>query len=295
MAAFDRLVGLDRIKAFHLNDSRRELGSRIDRHEHIGRGRLGLEAFRLLLVRSAIPRRADVFGDSQGGGRRGRPRRRESAGAAELHRNVASRQAARGFANRLSGVTDPHRLYYRHGRRPEAETPLVSIQPANAADLCDALRFRLLLVRREDAAGKEAAMRWLRRFGSWAVSRATTFNSKGRRTRSPPGPAWLRTLLGDDLFSDVTEVFLGESRITDNELICLKGLPRLKKLVLGKTQVTDAGLKHLEGLTQLEDLSLSRTRVTDAGLVHLKAMTQLQTLWLAGTQVTAWDLCILEG
>ena len=49
MAAFDRLIGLDRIKAFHLNDSRRELGSRIDRHEHIGRGRLGLEAFRLLL------------------------------------------------------------------------------------------------------------------------------------------------------------------------------------------------------------------------------------------------------
>ena len=50
MAAFDRLVGLDRIKAFHLNDSRRELGSRIDRHEHIGRGRLGFEPFRLLLA-----------------------------------------------------------------------------------------------------------------------------------------------------------------------------------------------------------------------------------------------------
>jgi deoxyribonuclease IV len=49
MAAFDRLVGLERIKAFHLNDSRRPLGSRVDRHEHIGRGQLGLEAFHLLL------------------------------------------------------------------------------------------------------------------------------------------------------------------------------------------------------------------------------------------------------
>lgn len=49
MAAFDRLVGLERIKAFHLNDSRRERGSRIDRHEHIGHGRLGKAAFRLLL------------------------------------------------------------------------------------------------------------------------------------------------------------------------------------------------------------------------------------------------------
>jgi deoxyribonuclease IV len=50
LATFDRLVGLDRIKAFHLNDSRRELGSRVDRHEHIGRGKLGLEPFRLLLA-----------------------------------------------------------------------------------------------------------------------------------------------------------------------------------------------------------------------------------------------------
>jgi deoxyribonuclease-4 len=46
---FDQTVGLERIKAIHLNDSKRELGSRVDRHEHIGRGQLGLEAFRLLL------------------------------------------------------------------------------------------------------------------------------------------------------------------------------------------------------------------------------------------------------
>jgi deoxyribonuclease-4 len=49
MRAFDRTVGLKRIRAFHLNDSRRELGSRIDRHEHIGRGQIGLGAFRNLL------------------------------------------------------------------------------------------------------------------------------------------------------------------------------------------------------------------------------------------------------
>lgn len=49
MGDFDRLIGLERIKAFHLNDSKRELGSRVDRHEHIGQGYLGLEPFRLLL------------------------------------------------------------------------------------------------------------------------------------------------------------------------------------------------------------------------------------------------------
>jgi len=46
---FDSLLGLGRLKAIHLNDSKRELGSRIDRHEHIGRGCIGLEGFRHLL------------------------------------------------------------------------------------------------------------------------------------------------------------------------------------------------------------------------------------------------------
>ncbi|MDI6631780.1 MAG: deoxyribonuclease IV [Bacillota bacterium] len=47
--AFNKIIGIDRLKAVHLNDSRGGLGSRVDRHEHIGKGKLGLEAFRLLL------------------------------------------------------------------------------------------------------------------------------------------------------------------------------------------------------------------------------------------------------
>lgn len=46
---FDRLVGLDRVKVFHGNDSKKPCGSRVDRHEHIGDGHLGLEPFRRLL------------------------------------------------------------------------------------------------------------------------------------------------------------------------------------------------------------------------------------------------------
>ena len=46
---FDEALGLDRLKAIHLNDSKKELGSRVDRHEHIGKGLLGLEPFRFLL------------------------------------------------------------------------------------------------------------------------------------------------------------------------------------------------------------------------------------------------------
>jgi len=46
---FTRIVGLDRIRVFHLNDSKKPCGSRVDRHEHIGKGCLGLEPFRRLL------------------------------------------------------------------------------------------------------------------------------------------------------------------------------------------------------------------------------------------------------
>ena len=44
-----RIVGFDRLKVFHLNDSKKPLGSRVDRHEHIGKGCLGLEPFRMLV------------------------------------------------------------------------------------------------------------------------------------------------------------------------------------------------------------------------------------------------------
>jgi deoxyribonuclease-4 len=49
MAAFDRLIGLDRLKFFHLNDSKKGLGSRVDRHEQIGQGAIGIEGFRNLV------------------------------------------------------------------------------------------------------------------------------------------------------------------------------------------------------------------------------------------------------
>jgi deoxyribonuclease IV len=46
---FGRRVGFDRLRAFHVNDSKKPLGSRVDRHAHIGEGHVGLEAFRRLV------------------------------------------------------------------------------------------------------------------------------------------------------------------------------------------------------------------------------------------------------
>ena len=49
MQAFDDTIGLDRLRVFHLNDSKKGLGARVDRHAHIGDGELGTEPFRFLL------------------------------------------------------------------------------------------------------------------------------------------------------------------------------------------------------------------------------------------------------
>ena len=47
--SFARTLGLDRLRCFHLNDSKADLGTERDRHQHIGKGHVGLEAFRLLV------------------------------------------------------------------------------------------------------------------------------------------------------------------------------------------------------------------------------------------------------
>jgi deoxyribonuclease-4 len=49
MEEFDSVIGIDRLKVIHLNDSLKPLGSRVDRHAHIGKGEIGLEAFRLIV------------------------------------------------------------------------------------------------------------------------------------------------------------------------------------------------------------------------------------------------------
>ncbi len=49
MEELDRVVGLPNVRAFHLNDSKKPLGCRVDRHEHIGEGAMGLPPFRLLV------------------------------------------------------------------------------------------------------------------------------------------------------------------------------------------------------------------------------------------------------
>ncbi|MDW7679161.1 MAG: deoxyribonuclease IV [bacterium] len=65
MSAFDREIGFDRLKAIHLNDSRKEFDSRLDRHERIGQGKIGLAAFGFIIndpVFNQIPKLIEIPG-----------------------------------------------------------------------------------------------------------------------------------------------------------------------------------------------------------------------------------------
>jgi len=57
----DRIVGLERVAMLHVNDSKAGLGSRVDRHEHIGKGKIGLEAFGRILNHPLLAGRAFIL------------------------------------------------------------------------------------------------------------------------------------------------------------------------------------------------------------------------------------------
>jgi deoxyribonuclease IV len=69
---FDALLGFDRLIALHLNDSKRELGARVDRHEHIGQGQIGLEAFRHIMKDKRL-RRVPMYLETAKGDHNGEP------------------------------------------------------------------------------------------------------------------------------------------------------------------------------------------------------------------------------
>lgn len=55
LTQFDRIIGMEHLKAIHLNDSKVAFNSRVDRHEHIGRGHIGLEALRRIATHPRLP------------------------------------------------------------------------------------------------------------------------------------------------------------------------------------------------------------------------------------------------
>jgi deoxyribonuclease-4 len=95
---FERLIGLARLKAFHLNDSRQPLGSRVDRHTHIGEGCIGLEAFRRLVNDSrfaGLPMLLETPKEDRGGKTAVAVDRHDRRNLATLRRLVAAAPSRR--------------------------------------------------------------------------------------------------------------------------------------------------------------------------------------------------------
>lgn len=93
----------------------------------------------------------------------------------------------------------------------------------------------------------------------------------------PPGPQWLRELLGDDYFQSPVTIWLEIDEgvgFEDRELAALaesmESLPTLRTLSLRGSPITDEGLVHLRGLTQLRELNCMWTNVTDRGVDALQ-------------------------
>lgn len=61
MEQFERLIGTEKIVLFHANDSKKELGSRVDRHEHIGQGLIGRIGFELLMQDPRFKKTAKII------------------------------------------------------------------------------------------------------------------------------------------------------------------------------------------------------------------------------------------
>ena len=95
---FDEAIGVKLLAAFHLNDSKKELDCRVDRHEIIGKGHIDLEPFRMLMNDKRFFRPAHVPRNPQEQGPEGGPG--DSGAVAVLPgRNVRTRGAARGFGD----------------------------------------------------------------------------------------------------------------------------------------------------------------------------------------------------
>lgn len=106
------------------------------------------------------------------------------------------------------------------------------------------------------------------------------------------GPALLEQVAS---LANLRRLVATDQLATDEALVHLRQLPRLKYLDLSFNQISDKGLAHLAGLTQLEGLDLSYLPVTDKGLVHLRRLTSLRFLNLTGTEISNAGLGHLRG
>ncbi len=109
----------------------------------------------------------------------------------------------------------------------------------------------------------------------------------------PPGPNWLRNLLGEYFFSGIVHVTLRAGPVAESDLKYIEALAQLRMMQFYHNPITDDRLKYFTGLSELETLYLNYTMVTDAGLGQLRRLPKLRVLVIGNTRITDAGLAML--
>jgi hypothetical protein len=96
----------------------------------------------------------------------------------------------------------------------------------------------------------------------------------------PPGPRWLKNLVGDDVFTNVHSITIDNPRATDDTLASIVTLPRLEGVKIVSDGVSDTGLLHFARAKDLTALEIGSRKLTDAGLATLTGLKRLNKLSL---------------
>jgi len=111
----------------------------------------------------------------------------------------------------------------------------------------------------------------------------------------PPGPGWLRQLLGDDAFTSVVVVYWPHSRIDSSSAEAIATFGHLRSLILFDSTITSEGMAHLVGLRHLNKLELQGTAIDDVAMRHIGRLKSLSELRLDATRITGVGLAKLAG
>lgn len=117
----DRHVGMARVRVLHVNDSKAKAGSRLDRHEHIGKGTIGIEGFRPVVNHPVLGLRPKILetpkGSSPGG------TNHDTANLRRLYRLLPSRPINQPIEAGSRTVSSPR----TRGRKSHAKTPAAGV------------------------------------------------------------------------------------------------------------------------------------------------------------------------
>lgn len=120
------------------------------------------------------------------------------------------------------------------------------------------------------------------------------YDHQARGLSGPPGPHWLRQLLGDDFFDDVAGIQILRDGVTDETVAAIATLPHLKSLFLDSDGMSDQGLARLTELSELAELAFRSSTVTDAGLAQVALLKGLTSLCIDAPHITDIGLIPLQ-